>query len=60
MISATALPLRRMRAVTVMSSAFQRPPGSEPGTYVVEVLASDTRASNFGRAVAELVVRPSS
>lgn len=32
----------------------------EPGTYVVEVLASDTRASNFGRAVAELVVRPSS
>lgn len=32
----------------------------DPGTYVVEVLASDTRASNFGRAVAELVVRPSS
>ncbi len=32
----------------------------DPGTYVVEVLASDTRASNFGRAVAELIVRPSS
>lgn len=32
----------------------------EPGTYVVEVLASNTRASNFGRAVAELVVRRAS
>jgi hypothetical protein len=35
-------------------------PALDPGTYVVEVLASDTRASNFGRAVAELVVRPAS
>lgn len=32
----------------------------EAGTYQVEVLASDTRASNFGRAVAELIVRPAS
>ena len=28
-----------------------------PGTYVVEVLASDAGAANFGRAVTELVVR---
>lgn len=33
-------------------------PALAAGTYQVEVLASDTRASNFGRAVAELVVRP--
>lgn len=31
-----------------------------PGTYVVEFLAADVRASNFGRTVADLVVRPPS
>jgi hypothetical protein len=34
--------------------------GLEPGTYEVEVLASDMRASNFGRVVTELVVSPAS
>ncbi|HYK04547.1 MAG TPA: hypothetical protein VE974_22535 [Thermoanaerobaculia bacterium] len=33
-------------------------PALESGTYVVEVLASDAVPANFGRAVAELLVRP--
>ena len=30
----------------------------EPGTYTVEVVASDAGRANFGRAVADLVVQP--
>lgn len=33
-------------------------PALEPGDYTVEVLASDPRAANFGRATSELLVRP--
>lgn len=41
------------------TSTYEAPVAAlDPGTYVVEVVASDAAAANFGRAVAELVVRP--